>query len=120
MAKKQSPSWVKKQFVRYELDAAQLKACKASPLPLAELDSLLVRLTEAQYTFKICWDDFNSCQQVIMQTDDEKSANAKLMLVGRGSTPVKALKQVLFKHFQGCNEVWPTPDFTRSESEWDD
>ena len=43
-----------------------------------------------------------------MQKIDPNSANGGLILTGRGSTPFKSLKQLLFKHYNVMGERWET------------
>lgn len=122
MTKKNSPpesapksTRVKWEFVRYELDEAQIKQCREWVLDWETLDDLLLKLHEYEYKFVLKWDAYNSCYQAMMSTDNKFQPNYNLGLVGRGSTPLKALKQVLFKH-AACGEVWPAPDFHAGRS----
>lgn len=119
MAKK-STTWVQKSFVKFDLDAKQAQKCKLWQPTFDELDGLVLREVEAGYKFTFSWDNYNDCNQCSMQTDANIGENSKLILVGRGSTPLKALKQVLAKH-QVCEGHWPVPDFQeRHNTEFDD
>lgn len=121
MAKQtKTPQWKKKAFVRYELDAEQLRSCKLWKPSGEELDEEMYKFTDASYKISFSYDAYNKCEQVLCQTDNDSDPNADKILVGRGSTPLKAFKQLWWKHWKGCDGIWPTPDFTPGGSEWDD
>lgn len=114
------PTNEKFAFVRYELEAVELQALKAWKPTLGELDDAIVGLVELRYKFTIKWDTYNNCYQCSMQTDNKFDPNYNLCLVGRGSSPMRSVKQVLWKH-KSCDSVWPTPDFSGKRSaEFDD
>jgi hypothetical protein len=106
---KSNAGWVQKSFVQLELDEKQHKACKAWQPTLDELDDILYKLTDEDYMLTFRYDRFGKCEGCWLQKYGDKGTNGKLILQGRGSTPLKALKQVLWKH-KACDEIWPEPD----------
>ncbi len=114
------PSRAQFAFVRYELTAVELREVKEWRRGFDELDAVIIPLVDRAYKFVAKYDDFNNCYQCMMMTDNKVDNNYNLGLVGRGSSPLKALKQVLWKH-RSCDGVWPAPDFSgKSPAEFDD
>lgn len=93
-----APRFNNAKFVQYELDKEQQKECKAYELSNDELFDSLIEEISNGYQFTLKWDDYNECYGVFMSTRDTDSLNFGFILTGRGSTPAKCLKQVLYKH----------------------
>jgi hypothetical protein len=87
-------------FVQFELTAEQKAECKAWELDIDQLDALLLKLLDSYYRVSAKWDDFSNSYAAYLQTTDAGHENFGLILAGRGSTPAKAIKQVLYKHFK--------------------
>jgi hypothetical protein len=105
MPKKQS-KFDDVEFINYDLSSEQKKACKSWQLTVDEMDDHLIKLCEAQYKLSVAWDDYNEAFAAFLSTRDTHSYNAGKILTGRGSTPVKAIKQVLYKHLECLGEDW--------------
>jgi len=119
MAKRQS-NFVPKTFVRFDLDEKQAAACKKWQPTFSDLDSEMLRLIEAGYKLSFSVDNYNDCYQVFVQTDANIGPNKALIMTGRGSTPLKAMKQAIAK-IAACGDEWPTPDLQeRNKTEFDD
>jgi len=101
-----TPRFNEAQFVRYELDKEQQSACKASAITEAELFDELLALVGDGYKFTVKWDDYSQCHASFMQLSHPVGPNANLILTGRGSTPFKALKQLLWKHSVCLDGDW--------------
>lgn len=108
------------KFVAYELTAPELRELKAWKPTIEELDDIVSKLTDEGYKFTLKFDEYNDCEQCTMMQAYKNGPNWNLGLVGRGSTPLKALKQALWKH-KSCDANWPIPDHTsRRQKEFDD
>jgi hypothetical protein len=94
------------QFINYELDKASAAACKAWELDTDACFDALLKLCEAGYRVSLKWDDFSSAYGAFLQQTTAGEANFGYCLTGRGSSPYKACKQVLFKHFMVMGEIW--------------
>jgi len=117
---KQSSTWVPKTFVRFELDEKQTAACRNWHPTFEEVDDIMLRLEDDNYKVSFSIDRYNKCAQCVLQTDANLGPNQKLLLVGRGSTPLRAFKQVFCKH-TACSGEWPVPDFQiNAKAEMDD
>lgn len=99
------------QFVKFELEEVELKKLKAWQPDLAEIDSLLEKFEEEGYNISFKMDTFNDCLACYATTKDVKSPNFNLCLSGRGSTPIKAFKQLIWKHHLSDGQ-WPHPEFS--------
>ena len=95
-----------KGFIQCDLTDKQKAALKASAFTLEDGDSAIAKLNEQGYKFGLSYDSYNSCYQCSMNCGIEDSVNNGWCLTGRGSSPMKALKQVLYKHFQVFREDW--------------
>lgn len=93
-----APRFNDNQFVRYELDANQQKELKAANVTADQIFDDLFALISDGYKFTVKWDTYSECFGVFMQSDGTEDTNAGFILTGRGSSPLKALKQVIYKH----------------------
>lgn len=93
-------------FIQYELDKVAQAACKAWDLSETQAFDTAQVLIESGYRISLKHDDFNDCHAAFMQKVDPNSENGGLILTGRGSTPFKSFKQLLFKHYNVMAESW--------------
>jgi hypothetical protein len=113
-------SWIPKQFVQHELSEAESKKLKATQPTLDEYDDRILKLNEAGYKITLSVDNYNQCHQAMMQQGDQNGDNSQLILVARGSTPLKALKKLIYIHYSFQDQIWPHPDRSRERIEFDD
>jgi hypothetical protein len=110
----------KVQFVQYELDNTLQAACKAWELSGEEALDLAHKLCGQGYKFVLKQDIRNNCYACFMSTDLPQHDHANMVLAGRGSTPFKALKQTLYKHFTCLEQDWLGHVTRGGETEIDD
>jgi hypothetical protein len=81
----------------------QKKEIKAWLPTFDEIDNLLLKLCEEGYRVTLRFDDRNDAFACWINPTGDEHLNAGLTLSGRGSTPLKALKQALYIHnlFEG-------------------
>lgn len=113
-SRKSKPAFEFKGFVECELSKDELTALKKQEFSYEEGENQLIRLSEAGFKISFKYDGYNQCQQVTMMSDDPKSENAGWILVARGSTPFKALKQLCYKHYEVLGELWGSAATARS------
>lgn len=94
------------EFVQFELSEEQLATLKATPLDAATIDDLLVKLVEADYRVSLKYDERGFCHACYVQRVGSEGDNVGAILTGRGSTPLKALRQALYKHFVALDGEW--------------
>lgn len=94
------------KFVNYELDAIQQKACKEHEVTEVLVFSQLDELCGDGYSFGVRLDRDGVTFASFMQFRGDSGINAGLILSGRGSSPFKALKQVLYKHYVCLDGDW--------------
>lgn len=92
-----SGGWVKGEFVDFELTVQQKEDLKNMGLDTEWMDGAIVELVEAGYRISIKYDEYNSAYAAFMQQMDSRGENFGFILSGRGSTPLKAVRQVLYK-----------------------
>jgi len=93
-------------FINYELDKTAQAACKAWSLTSESAFHALLGLLDEGYRVTLKFDDYSDSYASFMQQQAAEGVNYGFTLTGRGSTPEKALKQLLYKHFEVMGELW--------------
>lgn len=93
-------------FVNYNLTTEEKQAIKSQKFTLDDFDSTCVKLTESDYKITFSFDKRGSCYQAFLIPQRDGMVNKGLILAGRGSTPVKALKQAAYIHYRIFDEDW--------------
>jgi len=104
--KSSAPRFNNAKFVNYELSSDERAACKAWLPNLDAVDDALLKAVEQGYKISVKWDTYSQAFSAFMVTDDSKTENVGIINTGRGSTPLKAIKQALYKHFVVFDLVW--------------
>jgi len=101
--KSSTASYQASEFINYPLSAEQKKEVKNLKPTFEEMDDELLKLTEAGCRITLRYDERSSAFAAWINPSGEDSPNNGLTLSGRGSTPLKALKQALYIHnlFEG-------------------
>jgi len=101
--KSPAPSFVASEFINFPLSKEQKSEIKAWLPTFEELDDILLKLTEGEYRVTLRYDDRSEAYACWFNPVGEEHPNIGLTLSGRGSTPLKALKQALYIHnvFEG-------------------
>ena len=108
------------QFVNWSLSAEEKAACKAWSLTVGDYASAIGGLVEAGYKVTVSYDNFRACFTAsIVPTKDAKS-NQGYILTGKGSDPLKAVKQALYIHYHIMGEEWAAYSTAKSVEELDD
>lgn len=94
-------------FIKRELSADEQRALKAQPFTPEQAVQELLRLCDRGYKLTFKYDTYTNSHAVWASATDPTHMNYGYILTGRGSEPWKALKQLLYKHYQLCNdETW--------------
>lgn len=108
------------QFVNWALSAEDKTACKEWELSVDDYSDAIGSLIEGGYKVTVSYDDFRSCFTAsIVPTKDAKS-NQGYILTGKGSNPLKAIRQVLFIHYRIMGEEWAAYSTAKAIEELDD
>lgn len=108
------------QFVNWSLSAEEKAACKAWELSVDDYSDAIGSLIEGGYKVTVSYDNFRSCFTAsIVPTKDAKS-NQGYILTGKGSNPLKAIKQALYIHFHIMGEEWAAYSTAKAVEELDD
>lgn len=94
------------KFVNYELTKEEREALKALPAWSEDWDSWLDRASDAGYSITLKFDAFSKAFSAFMSVREVSHPNYGAILTGRGSTQLKALRQVLYKHWALAQEEW--------------
>lgn len=110
----------KAHFVNANLTDPEKVACKAWLPDLGALDDALLKFTQEGYRVSVKFDDYSAAYAAFCTTVDPKSPNGGYILAGRGSTPLKAIKQALYAHYGKFEGDW-SPHYQQStQDEFDD
>lgn len=94
-------------FINVDLTGEQRAQCKSLLNGEGELDSEVLRMVEAGYQITLNWDSYNQCFGCFVKAKSGAAlVNEGLILTGRGSSPLKALKQAWFKHILIYDQTW--------------
>jgi len=95
-----------KGYLRCELTDQQKVELKGQSLSWEEASNTLTELLEADYRVTLKYDTSNSCFQALMSSTLSENEAAGWTLAARGSEPLKALKQLFYKHYVMLSEQW--------------
>lgn len=98
-----SPSNGSVSWVNYTLTTDEKKALKTAEF---DADNALLRLVEEGYKITMGFDKFNECFSCFVVPTGEGHKHTGMILSGRGSTPLKALKQGCYIHWQVFDGDW--------------
>ena len=104
--KSKTPRFNEAKFITYSLSKEQTKELKAMPFEMADLDTTFLRLLEEGYKITFRWDEYNQCYACWLIPPNENHPNVGYILSARGSTPVKALKQAGYIHWNIFDKDW--------------
>jgi len=106
-------------FINYELSVEQKTLLKKRDFPSDLIDSEIVRLNEAGYKVSFSSDTYSGGHAAFLVATQQDNENYGWVLSGRGSTPIKALKQLLYKHWELFEGSWPK-SLDASREDFDD
>lgn len=93
-----APRFNDARFVQFELDRDQQATCKGWAFTSDDAWAEVTRLVDSGYSVAVKWDERNEVYACFIQNRDlQTGPNKGLILTGRGSTAVKAVKQAVFK-----------------------
>jgi hypothetical protein len=95
-----------KGFIEYDLTVQEKAQLKSASFDLVDANVQMENLVRDEYRVSFGFDFYNGTFTCSLSHKDPKHANAGWVLVGRGSEPIKALKQVLFKHHTVFDGQW--------------
>lgn len=99
-------------WVNYTLSDEQKQELKAQTF---DFETALTRLTEEDMKVTISYDDYNSCYSCFLIPKQPGSVNYGAILSGRGSTPVKAVKQACYLHWNIFEGNWSDGRLSKKE-----
>lgn len=101
-----------KSWVKYELDKKEIALVKAWTPTFEEMDATLVDGLCDEYRVNLSQEPGKTTWLAVMQTKSDDHQHSEALLSGRGSTPLKALKQLMYKHLELFRKKWPAvPDY---------
>jgi len=96
-------------FISFPLDVEQKQAIKALQWQIEDYDTTLINLNDAGYKVSLNYDEYNDAYACFITPGKNHPTNSGFILTGRGSTPLKALKQAAYVHhvlFDGDWSAW--------------
>lgn len=83
-------------FINYNLTDDEKKFLKEQGVDHERIWDSTESAIEAGWTFKFSWDGYNRSYQVVVSQRHPDSPQIGYLLSGRGSSPMKALRQALY------------------------
>ena len=108
------------RFVPGALTTEQKAQCKAWKQGDENLGPMNVDMIANGYKLSLMSDSQGPGYLCIIQPKDKEHRHYGWMLSGRGSTPEKALKQALFRHYVIFDGDWPMDPNQLSSEDYDD
>jgi len=99
-------------WINYSLSDEQKQEIKSQQF---DFETALVRLTEEDMKVTISYDDYNTCYSCFLIPKKPESTNFGCILSGRGSTPVKAVKQACYLHWNIFEADWTDGRLSKKE-----
>lgn len=94
------------QFVNYELTKEEQAACKKWEFGIEDYFNAIEKLLDSDYKVSFSQDTYNRCFAAFLTPTKDNKVNEGMILSGRGSTPLKAFKQLCYKHFHIFDGLW--------------
>lgn len=110
----------KSEFVNYSLTMEETQHVKKTEITVEFFESTVIRLTEEGYAVSFSYDDYNSCYSCLLRPKFTNNPNAGFLLNGRGSTPVRALRQAAYIHYIVFESDWSAHYQQSKRQELDD
>lgn len=108
------------KFVNWSLDSDQKQQCKVWLPTGEEISDAMSNAIQAGYKITTSWDGFRSCFTASIVPTQDAKANQGYILTGKGSTPLKAVKQALYIHYVVMDEDWAAYSTAGYAEELDD
>lgn len=108
------------QFVNWSLTDEEKAACKEWSVTMGDFDNALGKLIEEGYKVTVSYDNYRSCFTASIVPTKDAKMNVGYILTGKGSTPLKAIKQVLYIHFYIMGGEWAAYSTAKNAEELDD
>lgn len=83
-------------FIQYNLTDGEKQFLKEQGVDHDRIWDSAEGAIDEGWTFKFSWDGYNQCYQVVVGQKHPDSPQAGYLLSGRGSSPIKALRQALY------------------------
>jgi len=93
-------------FITYDLPKEHKANCKAWLPTLEEFDDALLKFESAGYKVSTKWDDRNECFACFVTPPPADKETKGMLLTGRGSTPLKAVKNAMYQHYHIFETNW--------------
>jgi len=110
----------KSEFVNYTLNAEETQDVKRTAITIEFFESTSTRLVEEGYAVSFSYDDYNSCYSCLLRPKFTTNPNVGYLLNGRGSTPVRALRQAAYIHYIVFGGDWSSHYTQSKRQEIDD
>jgi hypothetical protein len=107
-------------FVNWSLSAEEKASCKAWLINLEDLDDALLKLVEGGYKTTLSWDTYRECFTASIVPTEDSDPNKGYILTGKGSTPLKAVKQACYIHWHVMDGNWSSYAKQAEREELDD
>lgn len=108
------------KWINWTLSSEQKAEIKAWQVTVEEIDDFEVKIIQEGHKITTSYDNYGDCYTTsIVPTADSKT-NQGYILTGKGSTPLKSVKQAIYIHVQVFNGDWSSYSTGTGREELDD
>jgi len=107
-------------FINWALTVEQKAELKQYAPDAEEIDDLETEIIQENNKITRSYDDFGACYTCSIVPTAKHKTNYGYILVGKGSTPLKAFKQAVYIHKSIFNGDWSTYSTGSRSEEMDD
>lgn len=115
----QSNAMANARFINIALTKEQSAFLKAKQFTSDDAFAHLERLLDDGYKLSVSYDDYHNCFSASLVPIGVDHMHAGFILAGKGSSALKAVKQLMYIHYELLDGIWPT-DTVRPKLELDD
>lgn len=108
------------KFINWSLSPEEKAACKAWTMDIGDFDNALLKLVEDGYKVTTSWDGYREAFTASIVPTEDVPQNQGYILTGKGSTPLKAVKQALYIHYYVFDTDWSAYQKDGGKEEMDD
>lgn len=115
-----TPRFNNVQFINWSLTIEQKQDCKQFLITDGDYDEALLVIIQAGYKVTTSYDEYRDCFTASIVPAQNGKNNQGYILTGKGSTPLKAIRQALYIHYRIMDEDWASYSTAKTVEELDD
>lgn len=108
------------KWINWSLSNEQKQTLKAWVPTVEEIDDWEIKLIQSNHKITTSYDKYGDCYTTSVVPTEDNTINSGFILTGKGSTPLKSLKQAVYIHFTIFEGDWSSYSTATGKEEMDD